>query len=80
MKYLRRSETNKVIAGVCGGIAEYTGIDPTIVRVFYILVTAFTGFIPGIVAYAALAFIMPNEQEIISKKSEVTRAKEEHEA
>ncbi len=49
MKRLYRSRTNKIIAGVCGGIAEYTNIDPTIVRLLWLLVSLIWG--AGIVAY-----------------------------
>lgn len=51
--------TDKKIDGVCAGIAEYFGIDPTIVRVIYALVTLFSAGIGGIVVYAILAFVMP---------------------
>lgn len=51
--------TDKKIDGVCAGIAEYFGIDPTIVRVIYALVTLFSAGVGGIVVYAILAFVMP---------------------
>lgn len=51
--------TDKKISGVCAGFAEFFGIDPTIVRVIYALVTFFTlGFV-GVIVYAILAFVMP---------------------
>lgn len=58
-KRLYRSRTKKMVAGVCGGIAEYFNIDETIVRLGVALVTAVTGFIPGIVFYFIAAVIMP---------------------
>ncbi len=58
-KRLYRSRTNKMIAGVCGGIAEYFNIDPTIVRLGVALVTAVTGGVPGLVFYFIAAVIMP---------------------
>ena len=51
---------NKKIAGVCGGIADYFDIDPTLVRVAYTLIACFTAIIPSIVAYIILCLIMPN--------------------
>ncbi len=58
-KSLTRSSHNKMIAGVCGGIAEYFGWDPTLVRVGYVLVTLlFAGF-PGLLAYIILAVVVP---------------------
>ncbi len=61
MKKLYRSRTDRMIAGVCGGIAKYFGIDSTIVRVI-----AFLLIIPGGVSiwvYIALAIIVPLEPE-----------------
>ena len=51
---------NKKIAGVCGGIADYFDIDPTLVRVAYTLIACFTAIIPSIVAYSILCLMMPN--------------------
>jgi phage shock protein PspC (stress-responsive transcriptional regulator) len=51
-----------MIAGVCGGIARWLGWDPTAVRVLYVLVTVFSGGVPGIVAYVILALVMPLEE------------------
>ena len=56
-KKLRRSG-NKMIAGVCSGIAEYFGWDPTLVRIGYVLLTIFTAF-AGIFIYLILWLIMP---------------------
>lgn len=50
---------NKVIAGVCGGFAEYFGIDYTLTRLIYALLTIFTVF-AGIVIYVILWIIMPD--------------------
>lgn len=55
---LRRSRTNRMVAGVCAGIGEYTNMDPTIVR----LLTALLFFLSGpvvIVAYIVMALIIP---------------------
>ncbi|MDW3197524.1 MAG: PspC domain-containing protein [Cytophagales bacterium] len=48
----------KVIAGVCGGIAEYLDLDPTLVRIAY-LVLSVAGFGSGLLVYLVLWFIMP---------------------
>lgn len=58
-KTLTRSKVNKVWLGVCGGAGEYFNIDPVIVRVVWILIVAFTGFAPGIIAYLLAALVMP---------------------
>ncbi|MEO8348487.1 MAG: PspC domain-containing protein [Acidobacteriota bacterium] len=56
---LTRSNRNKMIAGVCGGIAEYLDMDPTLVRVLYVLVSILSAAFPGIIAYIILMFVMP---------------------
>lgn len=60
VKHLTRSRTNRQVAGVCGGIASYTGVDVTIVRLGVALVTVFTWGL-GAVAYLFAAIIMPEE-------------------
>jgi phage shock protein C len=56
---LRRSSKYKMIAGVCGGLAEYFDLDPTIVRVAYVLISIVSVAFPGILAYIILMFVMP---------------------
>lgn len=56
-KKLYRSQTDKMIAGVCGGIAEYFGIDSTLVRLGWVLFTFAGG--SGILAYIIAWIIMP---------------------
>jgi len=51
---------NKMIAGVCGGIAEWLGWDPTIVRIVYVLVSIFSAAFPGILVYIILMLVMPS--------------------
>jgi phage shock protein PspC (stress-responsive transcriptional regulator) len=60
MKRLMRSRQNRVIAGVCGGIAEYFGIDATIVRLIWIIL-ALPGGIPGTLLYLIAWIVMPLE-------------------
>ena len=57
---LNKSTANKMVAGVCAGIADYFDLDPTWVRIGYILLTliSFGGF--GILVYIILAFVMPD--------------------
>ena len=55
---LERSTTNRVVAGVCGGIGEYLQVDPTLVRVFFVLGTIFTGGL-GLLGYIVLIVMMP---------------------
>lgn len=61
MKELHLSSTNKMLAGVCGGIAEYFETDPTLIRLAVVVVTVFTGIVPGVIAYIIAAIVMPKE-------------------
>jgi phage shock protein PspC (stress-responsive transcriptional regulator) len=55
---LERSVTNKVIGGVCGGIADYLAVDPTLVRIFFTIAGVFTGGL-FILVYVVLLFVIP---------------------
>jgi phage shock protein C len=59
---LRRSKTERKLLGVCGGLAEFSGLDPTIVRLMYVAFTLLSAG-AGFVLYAVLFFIVPEEQE-----------------
>ncbi len=60
MSTARLTRSNeKVIAGVCAGIAEYFDLDVTLVRIAYILVSIFSAAFPGILVYIILWFVMP---------------------
>lgn len=63
IKRLYLSDTDKKISGVCGGIGEYFDLDPTLVRLAYLLLTVFTGIFPGLIAYIVLAVIMPKHPQ-----------------
>lgn len=58
-KKLYRSPTNRKIAGVCGGIAEYFGVDPTLIRVIWAVLAFAYG--SGLLAYLLCAIIIPEE-------------------
>ncbi len=60
---LYRSATNRSIAGVLGGFAEYLDMDPTLLRVIYVLVTFFTGIVPGVLAYLVAWIVMSEAPE-----------------
>ncbi|NLK28692.1 MAG: PspC domain-containing protein [Clostridiales bacterium] len=58
-KRLYRSSRNKMICGVCGGIAEYINLDPTIVRLLWVIFCFAAGF--GVLLYIIAAIIMPEQ-------------------
>jgi len=64
MKKLLRSKSNRMIAGICGGLADYFNLDATIIRLACVLLAAITAFLPLMIAYIIAWFIIPDESEI----------------
>ena len=60
MKQLYKSSANRKVAGVCGGIGEYFGIDPTLVRLGFVALSLLAG--GGLAVYIIAAIIMPERQ------------------
>ncbi len=58
---LHRSSSNRIIAGVCGGIAQWLGWSPTTVRVLYVIVSILSVAFPGILVYLILWIAMPQD-------------------
>jgi phage shock protein C len=71
-KRLYRSRNERMVSGVCGGLAEYFNIDPTIVRLITVLITIVTGGL-GIVAYIIMAIVTPVENSRSSEPRETIR-------
>ena len=65
MKKLHRS-SSRVVGGVCGGVAEYFDVDPTVIRVLYAVLTFFSAAFPGIILYIILMILMPNYDQLNS--------------
>jgi phage shock protein C len=57
-KKMKRSEDDKWIAGVCGGLAKNMDVDPMLVRILWIAGTLFTGVVWGVIIYIVLIFVM----------------------
>lgn len=62
-KKLYRSEKDRMIAGVCGGLVDYFDVDPVVVRLLWVAVTFFVG--AGILLYIIACIIVPNEGDIV---------------
>lgn len=60
-KKLYRSRSDKKLCGVCGGLAKYLNMDPTIVRLIWVLITIFAG--AGLIAYIVFALVIEEEPE-----------------
>lgn len=63
MKKLYRSKTEKQIAGVCGGIAVYFNIDPTVVRLIWIAISLLSASVLGVLIYIICALVIPEEPD-----------------
>ena len=59
---LRRSTRDCLIAGVCGGLADYLGWSPFRVRLIYVLLSVLSAAFPGIIVYLVLWFLMPKQE------------------
>ncbi|MCD8509753.1 MAG: PspC domain-containing protein [Bacillus sp. (in: Bacteria)] len=64
MNRLYRSVDDRKIAGVCGGLAKYFNIDPTIVRILVVIIWIMSVGFPVILAYLIAVFVIPNETEV----------------
>jgi phage shock protein C len=73
---LKRSNKDKMLGGVCGGLGEHLNIDPTIVRLVFIILALAGG--PGILIYIILWLIMPLDDGIIDIKPMGTENNTEH--
>lgn len=58
-KTLRRSRSNRMIAGVVGGLAEFWSLDPTLARVIFVVVSILSAAFPGILVYVVLWLVIP---------------------
>ncbi len=58
---LQRSRDSRLIAGVCGGLAEWLGWDPTLVRVLYVAASLMSAAFPGLIVYFVLGFVIPED-------------------
>ena len=59
---LRRSRSDRMIAGVVGGLARYFGMDPTLARAIYVVGSIVSAAFPGALVYAVLWLIVPEEE------------------
>ncbi len=62
-KKIYRSQKNRIIAGVFGGLGEYVNIDPVILRLLWIAIFVFTGFVPALIAYFLAIIVIPKKND-----------------
>lgn len=61
MKKLYRSQSDRKLAGVCGGLAMFFNIDATLIRLIWALVSLFSAGVPGLLVYIICAIVIPEE-------------------
>jgi phage shock protein C len=66
---LRRSRSNRMIAGVVAGLARYFDMDITLARVLYVLISIFSAAFPGILVYIILWIVIPADDEPVNTRS-----------
>ena len=76
-KTLYRTEQDKMIGGVCGGLGRYFELDPTLVRLFFALI--FLGYGAGLLIYVFLWIIMPSEDMLEARKDWAEKNKDSNE-
>ncbi len=77
MRKLYKSDKDKIFAGVIGGIGDYVDIDPTVLRLVFILLAIMTAIFPSILAYLIAMVIIPNYPKVTAKEAEYTETKKE---
>ena len=70
-KRLYRSREDQQVAGVCAGIADYLGVDATLVRIVWVLFALIGG--PGVLVYIVMAVVVPEEPEIVPASAEKSK-------
>lgn len=60
-KRLYRSRTNRMVFGILGGLGDYFNVDPTLLRLAWVVIVVLTGFVPGLIIYLLAAIIIPEE-------------------
>lgn len=68
MKRLYLSTTDKKLAGVCGGLGEYFDIDPTVIRLLFIVLGIITGIFPFVVGYFLAWLLVPRRPEVVIRE------------
>ena len=70
MKKLTRSRNNKMIAGVCGGIGDFFGVDPNLIRILFVILGLFSSTTSFIVVYIVCAIVIPEDDGVIYQDDE----------
>ena len=74
MRKLYKSDTDKILAGVIGGVGEYTDIDPTVLRLVFIVLAIMTGIVPAIIGYIVAVLVIPKNPHTKVHHAEYTES------
>ncbi len=66
MKKLYKSDFDQILTGVIGGVGEYFDVDPTVLRIGFVLLVVISGIFPGIIAYIIAYFLIPERPHAVS--------------
>jgi phage shock protein C len=78
MRKLYKSDNDKILAGVIGGVGEYTDIDPTVLRLAYIILAIMTVVGPAVIGYIIAVLVIPKRPHHFTKEAEYTETKKDH--
>ncbi len=78
MRKLYKSDNDKILAGVIGGVGEYTDIDPTVLRLAFIILAIMTVVGPAVIGYIIAVLVIPGRPHHQAKEAEYTETKKEH--
>lgn len=68
-KRIKRIVNNRILAGVCGGLGNYLSIDPTIIRIIFVILDILTGILPLLVLYLTMIWVIPLDMDQLEKSS-----------
>ncbi len=78
MRKLYKSDNDKILAGVIGGVGEYTDIDPTVLRLAFIILAIMTVVGPAVIGYIIAVLVIPGRPHHQAKDAEYSETKKEH--
>lgn len=77
MRKLYKSDNDKILAGVIGGVGEYTDIDPTVLRLAFIILAIMTAVAPAVIGYIIAVLVIPGRPHHQAKEASYTETKKD---
>jgi phage shock protein C len=76
VKRLYRSRTNRMISGVCAGLGDFFSMDPTVVRLIFVIVGVVGWVFPAVIIYLVMAIVIPEEPGVYTPPSHIETSAE----